>query len=253
MRPLNATELLNVWEYGLNQPILQRALILIAAASTEMDSQAVAELTIGERDARLLQLREWMFGSLLLNMAQCPQCGEKVEWQCTTTDLTMQAVADVNSAEDYSMELDGYQLRFRLPNSLDIAAVVPLLPTDNEENFSVKVGATELVKRCIISASYGGQSCSFNELSQQVVKGLGEKIKKLDPQAEVTIALTCPECEHLWQVPFDIASFLWTEINSWAEGTIRSIHQLAKAYGWTESEILNLSPIRRQLYLGMVN
>ncbi|MEA1978379.1 MAG: phage baseplate protein, partial [Chloroflexota bacterium] len=67
------------------------------------------------------------------------------------------------------------------------------------------------------------------------------------------MTLTCPECSHQWEVLFDIASFLWTEINNWAERTLRTVHQLASAYGWAEREILNLSPVRRQLYLGMVN
>ncbi|HSB10234.1 MAG TPA: phage baseplate protein, partial [Blastocatellia bacterium] len=31
------------------------------------------------------------------------------------------------------------------------------------------------------------------------------------------------------------------------------VHTLASAYGWRESDILNLSPWRRQLYLTLVN
>lgn len=252
MRPLNATELLNVWEYGLNQPILQRALIIIAAASPELDSHAVAKLSIGTRDARLLQLREWMFGPLLLNTAQCPQCGERVEWEGKTTDLRIQDVGDANSAEEFSLEVDGYQLRFRLPTSLDIAAVMALVQSDSDNSDST-IGATALLKRCVVSVDHTGNACDLADLSQPVLDALSQKIEELDPQAEIFTALTCPECSHQWQIPFDIASFLWTEINTWAERTLRSIHRLASAYGWTEREILNLSPIRRQLYLGMVN
>ena len=250
MRPLNAAELLNVWEYGLNQSNLQRALIIIAAASPELDSHAVANLSIGVRDARLLQLREWMFGAQLLNKAQCPQCGEKVEWQGKTTDLRIQAFAETSSAEEFSMEVDGYQLRFRLPTSLDIAAVMALIESDNSDS---TIGATALLTRCVVSADHTGKVCDPADLSQHVLDVLSQKIEELDPQADIHTVLSCPECSHQWQLQFDIASFLWTEINTWAERTLRSIHSLASAYGWTEREILNLSPIRRQLYLGMLN
>lgn len=252
MRPLNAAELLNVWEYGLNQPTLQRALIIIAAASPELDSHAVAKLSIGGRDARLLKLREWMFGPLLLNTAQCPQCEERVEWEGKTSDLRMQSFTDTKLEEEFSLEVDGYQLCFRLPTSLDITAVMALIQSESD-NSDNTIGTKALVKKCVVSADRAGTVCDPAELSQLVLDALSQKFEELDPQADIRIALTCPQCSHQWQVQFDIVSFLWTEINSWAERILRTIHRLASAYGWTERDILTLSPVRRQLYLGMVD
>ena len=45
MRPLNASELLTVWERGLNRTLLQRVLMLLAAACPDMDPDAIAELS----------------------------------------------------------------------------------------------------------------------------------------------------------------------------------------------------------------
>ncbi len=247
MRPLDATELLDVWEQGLNQPPLQRALMLVAAASPELDADAVAKLSIGTRDARLLQLREWMFGSRLLNMAQCPQCAERVEWEGETTDLRIQTIDDNRLAEALNLEVDGYQLHFRLPDSGDIAALMALPQNGGS------VSPMALIKRCVISANRQGKTCDLAALPQPVLDALSQRIEQLDPLAEIATELTCPECSHQWDVLFDISTFLWVEINSWAERTLRSIHRLAGAYGWTETEILNLSPVRRQLYLGMVS
>ena len=65
--------------------------------------------------------------------------------------------------------------------------------------------------------------------------------------------LTCPSCEHQWRILFDIASFLWAEIDRWSENMILTIHKLAGRYGWSETQILELSPVRRQMCMGLVN
>lgn len=254
MKPLAATELLDVWEKGLNQPILHRALILLTAACTEMKADAVAELNIGERDARLLQLREWMFGPHLVNTASCPKCAAHVEWENDITDLYVQPSAS-STAEEFSLQAGKYHLRFRLPNSLDIAAVLNESHVDKSRVDESKAdsNAANLLKRCIVAAERGGKTYAINRLPKQALETLSQHIETLDPQADIRIELTCPECSHHWEILFDIANFLWSEINSWAERTLSTVHQLAGAYGWSEEKILKLSPVRRQLYLGMVN
>ncbi len=248
MRPLNTAELLNVWEYGFNQSNLQRALIILAAASPELDSHSVAKLSIGVRDTRLLQLREWMFGMQLQNTASCPHCEERVEWEGNTGDFIKQALAEDNSAEEYSLEIDGYHLRFRLPNSLDMVSVMELAERDIDKATN-KLASQALLERCIVSTECTSE---ISDLPNHVIDAISQKIEALDPLAVISTTLTCPGCSHEWQVLFDIIGFLWAEINAWAERTLISIKQLAGAFGWTESEILNLSPFRRQLYLEML-
>ena len=74
-----------------------------------------------------------------------------------------------------------------------------------------------------------------------------------DPQADVQLDADCPACEHRWREPFDIASFLWTEISVLARRLLLEVHQLASAYGWSERDILALSPARRNAYLEMLS
>jgi len=245
MRPLKSMELLTVWERGLNQTLLERVLTLLIAACPEIDSETVAGLSIGERDARLLQLREWMFGSHLVNTAQCPQCTQRVEWENRIADIRLPPLPITPSPAEFSLNVADYSLRFCLPTSMDIAAVMNAPRGDSTPQ--------DLLKRCIVSARHTGEACDPGSLPEDVLAALGRRIEELDPQAEIRIDLTCPQCSHKWDVLFDIASFLWTEINHWAERTLRSVHKLARAYGWSERDILNLSPVRRQLYLGLVN
>jgi hypothetical protein len=53
-------------------------------------------------------------------------------------------------------------------------------------------------------------------------------------------------------VLFDAGSFFWSELGAWARRLLHEIHSLARAYGWSESEILTLSPARRQAYLELI-
>ena len=56
-----------------------------------------------------------------------------------------------------------------------------------------------------------------------------------------------------WQLTLDIVSFLWSEISSLAKRHLREVHTLAWAYGWSEADILAMSPARRQFYLESVS
>ena len=146
--------------------------------------------------------------------------------------------------KEYTLDFDKYHIRFRLPNSIDISVAMTLEDIDKAQD--------KLFSRCILSVEHADQNSSIDNLPKHIIEAIGSRIEELDPQAEISIHLQCPECSHQWQVLFDISSFLWTEVNEWAERTLQLIHKLALGYGWTEGEILNLSPIRRQLYSGML-
>lgn len=244
MRNLNALEMLNLWEQSLNQPLLQKALILLVAVFPEMQPETLATLSIGQRDRCLLQLRERLFGQLLLTTAVCPECSERIEWQSSITDYLMPCDEDNKTKAENEFETDDYFFRFRLPNSLDLAAVI-----DCENS---QTAQQRLLSRCLLEIKHSGISCAVEQIPKPIFQKINQQIETLDPQAEIRINLSCPECSHHWDVLFDISSFLWTEINDWAEYMLQTVHKLAKGYGWSEHEVLNLSPVRRQLYLGML-
>lgn len=244
MNALGAAQLLNAWERGLNQSLLQRALILLATAFPDRSPGGFATMSIGQRDLLLLQLRERLFGQQLSNTAVCPQCYERVEWQSSIVDFMIATDPGITIADEFYLQTEGYRLRFRLPNSMDVAAITAAGTVENT--------AQTLLLRCVLEAELDGVNCVGEPLPDVVIQALNERIETLDPQADIRINLSCPGCSHNWFALFDIASFLWVEINDWAERTLQTVYRLATAYGWSEREILNLSPVRRQLYLGMV-
>jgi hypothetical protein len=243
MRALSAAELLSVWERGMGQPPYERALSLLLMACPESSLDELSALSIGERDARLLTLREWTFGPELAALMDCPACGNRLELTFGLAGIRI--TSEIKPAETYSLHLHDYDVSFRLPNSFDLAAL-----TGSE---SVADGERFLLKRCLQSARYQNREVSVEELPVEILDAIAVQMDEADPQADVQLRPECVECRHRWQTAFDIESFFWNEIQAWAARTLREVHTLARSYGWHEADILNMSPQRRWLYLEMLS
>jgi hypothetical protein len=116
----------------------------------------------------------------------------------------------------------------------------------------IEAARRALLYACITHAQHLETELSADELPARVMSVVVEHMATADHQADVDLALTCPACAHQWIVPFDIASFFWQEIAAWAIRILQDVHTLASAYGWSERDILAMSPNRRQAYLEMV-
>jgi hypothetical protein len=239
MRSLSASELLEVWERGLGQPPVERALILLSACGTE-PGESLPALSIGERDARLTALYERLFGEKLHSFAECPQCAERLEYSVSTREL---AAAPAGAGGDLDLVCGELALRLRLPNSLDLRAV--------RECSDVATARRKLAERCVLEAVRNGDRVPADALQDPIVEQIALRLSEADPRAEALIDLTCSACRHRWQVVLDIERFLWSKIGVLAKRLLREVHILAQAYGWREADILSLSAVRRQFYLEM--
>jgi hypothetical protein len=242
MRALSAAELLDVWEHGQARSPVDRALLLLAAACPELDAGDLAELSIGQRDAELLRLREWIFGPSVVSLATCSQCGERLELAFQVADVL--APSPARDEQLTSLSVGPYDVRFRLPNSRDLTAAAA--------SGDVEEGRRLLVERCVLSARRDDDDEPAGDLPAEVVAVLAEQMAQADPQGDVQLAMACPACGHEWQAAFDIVSFFWSEIHAWARRVLHEVHALASAYGWREADVLAMSPSRRQAYLELV-
>ena len=241
MHPLSAGELLTVWEQGLMQQPVKQALALLTVACPEIPPSQLAQLSIGQRDALLLTLREWTFGSQIQSLATCGKCGERLELNFNVGDV--RATTPAQLLETFSARVDNWEVKFRLPNSLDLMAIASLSSPDIKN---------ELLQRCLLQVCEQGEIQPMEKLPTQIASAVVTQMAKFDPQADVQLNMNCPACGHKWLSVFDIVSFFWSEIHAWAIRTLREVHLLASAYSWGEAEILSMSPYRRRLYLEML-
>ena len=242
MRALSAQVLLEVWERGRAAPPVERALLLLAAASPETPVEELARESVGGRDARLLDLREETFGSRLVSLADCPACGERLETSFEVAEIRAEGAAE-GPAEIRELTADGRELSFRLPNSLDLAALAAAGPGEDLRRL--------LLARCLLGALSPDEPAEL-ELTDETVATIARRMAAADPQGEVELALACPACGHGWPAAFDILSFFWTELDAWARLLLREVHLLASTYHWRERDILELTPWRRRAYLELL-
>lgn len=244
---LRANALLGAWEHGLGSGMAERAVILLRAAARDaMAGSDPARLPLGARDALLLDLYRVAFGPRLEGVAVCPQCGAEHEFQLRVEDLKLPTPADA-AATEWTITCGAYQITFRLPDSLDAAAVV---------DAGVEPSATvrRLLERCVVSAVAQAerQPITASELPDDVVQVISARMSELDPQAEIELKMQCVACRHRWPELLDVVAFLWGEINAWALRTLNDVHQLAASYGWSEASILAMSPQRRSFYIELI-
>jgi hypothetical protein len=225
MPTLDAQALLDCWERGRLRHTLDRGLLMYSAAAPEAQADALADRTIGERNAALLELRRALFGDALQSCLVCPACGERLEFS-----LSADALLERSPAQATHVLVDG--VRVRMPTTRDLASVA--LEPDDES-------AARRLRDRLVEGEHADQPVSIGRLTRA--------LDEADPRLAVGVDVACPACAHAWSAPFDIVGFLWDEIDLRARRLLDEVHVLASRYGWTESEILRLTDARRTAYV----
>lgn len=243
MIELTDRELLLFWEKAFHQPLIERCLLLLAAAYPDCDLQKAASLSIGNRDARLVELREKLFGPVLRNTANCPACDQRIEWETPVSAFKLQPVNGDVAERELELAYEGNPVVFRLPNSRDVLEVLKV----DDDNLKADL----LVRKCILETALPVKQ--METVPEELRRAITQKMAEQDPQADITLNIQCPECNYRWTLVFDIMQYLWTEINDRTVKLLQDIYLLANTFGWSERSILDMSRFRRNLYVNMIN
>ena len=243
MHPPSAAQVIGAWEAGVSHRPVDRALTLLAAAYPEMTFAELTALPVGRRDACLLELREALFGPALYCYAECPRCQERLEFRADVGELLTRTG---ESAPPSRRELvcGDVRLTFRAPDSADLAVVAHCA--------DAAAARSLLLERCVLEARCDDEPLALAEISAQALDELSSTLGASENCADISFALQCAACAHSWDLAFDVASFLWSEVSLLAKRYLYEVHTLAWAYGWREADILAMSPARRRFYLDRV-
>ena len=243
---LTAQAVLQAWDQARGRHPLRQPLELLCAAWPELDADAWSALPLGVRDAHLLALHESLFGTELDTVVDCPRCHVTLQTQISTAQLRVAGSAASAGSGVLSLQVDDFELVFRLPSSDDLLAI------DEAPDASPDSEPARLIERCVLSARRSGTEIEPADLPVMVLDRLQQEMARRDPGADTTVTLTCPACAHEFERGFDIGAYLWSELSDWAGRTLDEVHTLASVYGWSEAQILGLSAARRGDYIARV-
>lgn len=238
MRAPSHKTMLDIWEAGQTSAPWARAMLLLGAALPDEDGTALEQLPVGERDARLVDLRALIFGDTLTSLARCPECGEQLELSFSVRDVLVPGPADTT---EFRLKRGKLVITYRCPSSADFRAL-PLGP-----------GAPRaLLSACIADIQRDGAPLGLDDLDPDTVAAVGDAMAEADPRADLRAAMQCPSCSAEWCARFDIVAYLWEELGAWVRQLLADVHVLARSYGWREEDVLALSPWRRRYYINLV-
>lgn len=239
----SATDILRVWDAGSGKDYLDRALLLLSLDDDMGASTDRGALCIGARDGLLLDLRMRLFGSRVESVNRCEACEVELSVAFDVAEIRIPS----SGPGDGRVELacDGYEIVARSPTTDDLIAI--------RDCRTRREARDHLLVRCVVEIDGRASGLDAPELPANVQSEIVRALANADPQANVELLLKCAACGAERHVCFDIVRYLWAEIEEYGSRTLRQVHQLARAYGWTEAETLALPPQRRHRYLEMVS
>jgi hypothetical protein len=216
---------------------------MCAWARPDLPFDSIADLPLGEITASLLRARAAVFGEQIRGHVDCEECGQRLELTVLVGELLQPSalgVADAGAGIAALREVNVSGIRCRLPSLRDLAAVA----SERDMGRAARQMLTRLIE---------GSGDNIAALSEVAVREIEDALETADPNADLALEIHCDACGHLGVAQLDAGELLWEEIDVRARGLLAEVDMLARAYGWTESEILGLSAKRRASYLSMVS
>ncbi len=237
MQPLSSSDLVRAWEAGARRHPVDRGVLLLSLLHPDQPLDAVWQWTVGHRNRQLLAFYQQTAGTQMDCMATCRECGQVNEFSVQVHDITFEPPEEtVGTWQDGELAI-----WFRQPNNLDLVSAAMEQDLDKARRL--------LAQRCITRARHRDRDIDASRLPDPAIVAVGEAIRDQDPQVDLHFDIICAACNSTSSILFDVMAFVWLEINRFAQRTLHEVHLLATAYGWSEADILAMSPPRRQFYL----
>jgi hypothetical protein len=204
-------------------------------------------LTVGDREALLLQLHSLTMGDRLSCVLVCSACGEPMDLELRATELLSPPAAYEGSEHQAAFAAQGrrYHVVFRLPNGADQEIGASLMARSEEEALRTVLG------RCVASVTQDDGTPQA-DIPPELTGELSQRMAALDPQAELLLDCACAHCGAQVRSLFDAAHYVLHEVTRGAEALLRDIHAIAGAFHWREAEILAMSAKRRRNYVTLL-
>lgn len=217
------------------------ATITALLAGCVQDAERVAptaerawQWSVPRRREGLLAVVYATVGANITALARCdePRCSQRIE-----LDLELTSFVSAG-AERIETDVEGQRLVCRMPTGDDLRAWA----------LEGAYRPAWLAERIVIAIDERPKPDQWR-LPESWVAPIAAALEAADPLAALTVDVSCPFCDHVFAVALDLESLLLGTLRDVARETREDVHQLARAYHWSESDILGMPAARRRAYL----
>ena len=222
---------------------------LLAACSAPADAEHWWQRTVGERTAALLGvMRAVQGGEVIEHRLRCeqPGCGERFDHELPYAALGVGPLAEqVRPSAMPHIELpreDAASLPLRLPTGADLRAWRSIAL---ERSFALERSID--AQRAMLS-----HLCLAGELRPQDCAQAAAALAQADPLVAFSVVSGCPGCGFEAEIEIDLEALALQRLAAQQRRLLRDVHVLASRYGWSETEVMALSPTRRARYVELI-
>lgn len=216
----DATALMALWEAAAADAPLARADRFAAQAGAANP----AVLALDLRDAAILRLQALRFGDAMAARLDCALC-------CASLDVTL-------SAAELAAPSAALAAGLRAPTGEDMADALA----------ASRASGIEAGRR-LLAARVSGNTPET--LDPDAVDAIEAAMEVGGAPGDIELLFTCPDCGASARAGFDPAAWLWCTLNAHVTELFAEVAALARAFGWSEPQVLALSPARRRHYLAL--
>jgi hypothetical protein len=164
----------------------------------------------------------------------CPECAERVELELPL-DRLAEAAHDAAARDPVDVEWEGERFRPRLPTGADLRRWSAVPPDDAD-----------------LLVALGGPRLADDELPAELLERVQAALAEADPLVDVRVDGACPACDAAVSWGIDVERETVELLRERQEELVASVAVLARAFGWSEREIVELPPPRRRHYLELL-
>ena len=198
------------------------------------------ELAVGDRLALLLGVARWSGLAALDVVARCRECHELME-----VSLSLDEILDAHERAGRSPHADvdthGAALRLRRPSGLDQLAWQRAESHERADPIGL------MVRTLAVTGDPGP-----GPLPETTVAAVDRALNSLDPLVDPDVSLVCPGCATVTVERLDLQARALDYLHRCQRALLHQVHFLARAYHWSEEEVLRIPAWRRSRYLALI-
>lgn len=227
--------LLEAWDQASVAPVAGRGAVLVRLAGLCPDLDSALDLGVGECAALAALAHVTAFGREVAGVITCSSCGELLSVQ-----VSLPAAEElVTAAAAGCRKVSVGEFTVRAPTTRDLfaAAATP------------DRACAVLLSRCVRRGD--GSPVDPAQLNQEEAALLDEAAEAITATM-TTLCVRCPACGEHARAALDTAAVLWDRVDIAAPALMEEVAVLARAFGWSEADLLAMPAARRAAYLERV-